>query len=533
MSRAILVVIILLASVLRLYKLGTVPPSLYWDEVSLGYNAYSILKSAADEHGRFLPLTNFAAFGDYKPPGYIYAAVPAIAIFGLTEFAVRFPSALFGILTVLLTYFLARKLFEKENIALLASFFLAISPWHLQFSRGAFEANLGLFFSTLGIFLFVKFAKDNPLFIIPSALSYLAAMYTFTGQRLFVPFILIILAIQFRDQIVKNFKLVAGTALVGAFLFWPLFIFATQTIEGRLRFDEVTIFKDLEPINTSTRYRQQDNFLPISQIIHNRRFLYLREYLIHYFDAASPSFLFTKGDFNPRLSIQEIGELYYVDLPLILAGLYFLFSKKHPLRFLIVGWLLVSPLGPATARETPHALRMIHILPTFQLIAAFGLVSLYQLVKFKKLLVATVAALLTAQFIFYLHMYYFHWPRNYAGEWQYGYKQLVSEIKNYYNGADHIIVSTHVGRPYIYFLFYNTIDPREYLKTAKIERDEFFFINITGFGKYTFSGSVGEIRPQGRTIYVTGKDIPAGATLLATIIRTDGQEVFNISELNN
>ncbi|MBI2599051.1 glycosyltransferase family 39 protein [Candidatus Curtissbacteria bacterium] len=116
MRKYLLLAIILLAAILRFYKLGSTPPSLYWDEASLGYNAYSILKTGRDEHGKFLPTTNFAAFGDYKPPGYIYTTVPSIAIFGLTEFAIRFPSALFGTLTVLLTYLLAKKLFgESQN----------------------------------------------------------------------------------------------------------------------------------------------------------------------------------------------------------------------------------------------------------------------------------------------------------------------------------------------------------------------------------------------------------------------------------
>src|SRR3989344_6658242 len=174
LSFYILIVIICIAAVLRFYKLASVPPSLYWDEASLGYNAYSILKTLHDEHGKFLPLTNFAAFGDYKPPGYIYATVPSIAIFGLNEFATRFPSAFFGVLTVILTYFLTKKLFSEgyqkyqkyeeyqelsskreksargtrdtrgtldtpQIIALLSALMLAISPWHIQFSRGAFE----------------------------------------------------------------------------------------------------------------------------------------------------------------------------------------------------------------------------------------------------------------------------------------------------------------------------------------------------------------------------------------------------------
>jgi 4-amino-4-deoxy-L-arabinose transferase-like glycosyltransferase len=73
-----------------------------------------------------------------------------VKIFGLNEFATRFPSAFFGVLTVLMTYFLVKKIFDnsgnKESYALLTSFFLAISPWHIMLSRAAFEANVASFF---------------------------------------------------------------------------------------------------------------------------------------------------------------------------------------------------------------------------------------------------------------------------------------------------------------------------------------------------------------------------------------------------
>src|SRR3990167_5675964 len=119
MKRAFLIfLVVLLAFILRFYNLNSVPPSLYWDEASLGYNAYSILKTARDEHGKLLPITNFAAFGDYKPSGYIYASVPAIAVFGLNEFSVRLPSTFFGVLTVLITYLLTKRLWKNEKIAL-------------------------------------------------------------------------------------------------------------------------------------------------------------------------------------------------------------------------------------------------------------------------------------------------------------------------------------------------------------------------------------------------------------------------------
>src|SRR3989344_292895 len=143
--------ILFIAAILRFWNLGVNPPGLFVDEVSNGYNAYSIIKTGRDEYGNFMPLT-FKAFGDYNLALSVYILVPSIAVFGLNEFAVRFPSALLGTLTVLLTYFLTKQLFKsgssfiahhssQKNVALVAAFFLAISPWHLQFSRYDHEAN--------------------------------------------------------------------------------------------------------------------------------------------------------------------------------------------------------------------------------------------------------------------------------------------------------------------------------------------------------------------------------------------------------
>ncbi|KKQ18404.1 MAG: hypothetical protein US31_C0005G0054 [Berkelbacteria bacterium GW2011_GWA1_36_9] len=531
MKKLVLIAIILLAAILRFYKLAEVPPSLYWDEASLGYNAYSILKTGHDEHGVFLPITNFAAFGDYKPPGYVYMTTPSIALLGLTELAVRFPSALFGMLTVFLTYLIAKKLFENDKVALFASFFLAISPWHLQMSRAAFEANLGLFFSTLAVFFFIKFSK-NPYWLLLSALSFLAAMYTFTGQRLFVPLIALVLAIQLRRQIFSNLKIVLATTVICAILFWPLFRFVTATIEGKLRFNEVTIFKDLKPINDSVAYRQSDNFALYSSIIHNRRLFYLHDYLTHYFDAFNPTFLFISGDVNPRLSIQEIGQLYYFDIFLLPLGVYLLFAKKHKYRFLILGWLLISPLGPATARETPHALRMAHILPTFQLIGAFAIYRLYRSVKLRKMLAVLTVGIVTLSFFYYLHMYYIHYATHYSDQWQYGYKQAVKYVKDNYNNVDNVVVTKSLGRPYIYFLFYNQYDPTKFWRNSTVTKDEFFFIDVTRYDKFYFSDEPPDkLNLKGKTLFVTRPNTLPEDIQKTAIIKDPGQnEIFEISK---
>ncbi len=531
MKKYFLISILLLAALLRFYKLGSNPPSLYWDEASLGYNAYSILKTGHDEHGKFMPKTNFAAFGDYKPPLYIYTAVPSIAIFGPNEFGIRFPSAFFGVLTVMLAYLIAKELFDDENTALISSLFLAISPWHIQLSRAAFEGNLALFFSSLGILFFIKFAKSKPYYIFASAASFLAAIYTFTGQRLFVPFILVVLALQFKKQVILHFKYVLLAGLIAFVFFWPLFKFATQTLEGRLRFNEVSIFKDLEPIERARRYQEEDHFSKISALVNNRRVYYTEEYMKHYFDAFNPTFLFIRGDTNPRFSNQETGELYLVDLFLIILGVYYLFAKKQKYRLLILGWLLVSPLGPAVARETPHALRMIHILPTFQLIAAYGLLTLYRSIKFKKALSILTIGALFVSLCYFLEVYYIHWPRNYSTQWQYGYKEAVEATKPLYDDADQIIVAKDYGRPYIYFLLYLKYDPNKYLQTAQVVRDQYYFLDVNSFDKYHFVDSLANVQETQQTIYVLPPSkTPPRTDILKEIYDLKGNKIFEISK---
>ena len=97
-----LIAIIILSFLLRFVLLDKVPPSLNWDEVSQGYNAYSILKTGRDEWGVSFPVTNFRAYGDYPTTFYMYAAIPFIYLFGPSEFSVRLPAVIFGSLLPLL-----------------------------------------------------------------------------------------------------------------------------------------------------------------------------------------------------------------------------------------------------------------------------------------------------------------------------------------------------------------------------------------------------------------------------------------------
>ncbi len=127
-KRNILIILILLLSlILRVWKLDSVPVSLFGDELDVGYHAYSILKTGRDYSGNFMPL-HFKSLAEWRTPLYLYSSVPTVAIFGISPWGVRLPAAIFGILGVFAIYLLTKQITNNKIIALLSALFLAISP---------------------------------------------------------------------------------------------------------------------------------------------------------------------------------------------------------------------------------------------------------------------------------------------------------------------------------------------------------------------------------------------------------------------
>ncbi|MEK7166528.1 MAG: glycosyltransferase family 39 protein, partial [Patescibacteria group bacterium] len=484
-KRIILIIIILLAAFLRLYKLGINPPSLDWDETSLGYNAYSILKTGKDEFGRQWPIS-IRSFEDYKPAFYAYATIPAVAIFGLNEFAIRLPSAIFGIATVILTYFLINNIFGKK-VGLLGTLLLAISPWHLQFSRVAFEANVGLFWVTAGIYFFMKARADGKWYLL-SALCFVCSFYSYHSPRLVVPVLLLGWTIIFRKEIWRWRIWVICSLLLGGLLLIP-FISEMWDL-GRARFSSVTVLTPESRLDESIKrieFDQSNNDL-IGTIIHNRRVVYSIAILKGYLDHFNLDFLFLTGDAPLRHHAQDMGMLYLWEAPFVFLGILTLIKRKF---IYLLWWLFVAPVASALTTGTPHAVRALTYLPLYQLFTAIGLIifwkNLYGYRRqnyIKPLIMLITCILVTTNIFYYLDMYYIHTPVESAKDWQYGYKQAIAIAKQYENQVDKIILTYMYDQPHVYVLFYNQIDPVWYQTQQKkgqevkrFERD---------FGKYEF-----------------------------------------------
>lgn len=502
-THILLICIIIIAAFFRFYQLGINPSSLSWDEVAFGYNAYTIGIDGKDEFGRFLPLNYLESFGDFKPPMYAYLDVIPVKLFGLTDMAVRIPSAFFGVLTVFITYFLIKRIFKKtkedenssKTIALLGSFCLAISPWHIMLSRAAFEANVATFFLVTGVWLFLGSVQDKKWYLPFAAGSFVAGIYTFNTARVVGPLLVLVLSALFIKKLWKEKKVVIVAAITGVVMLLPIIGFL-RTPQAALRFQEVNIFSDVSLVQQSNQEIAHDHNVWWSKVIHNRRWIYTMAYLQHYFDNLSPDFLFIHGDGNPKFSIQDVGQMYLWDIPFFIIGIFCLFRYRPGVWWVIPVWLVLGIIPAATARETPHALRTEATLPAFQIFIAFGIYSTWEWVKkinMKKIIQYTfIGAIVLALFgnvMYFWHTLLTHYQYTYSGTWLYGQEQMAHYIHSVEGKYEKVYISDSFGRPYIYMAMYTKVNPQVFRTTAIVHRDAFGFVNILGFGKYVFVSS--------------------------------------------
>ena len=429
-----LIAVLILAAVLRFYHLGFNPPSPYWEEAALGYDAYSILKTGKDFHGHSWPLIAFESFGDYKPSLYFYATVPSVAIFGLNTFAVRFPSAFFGTLTVLLVYWLVK----DRRVGLVVALLLAVSPWHLQLSRAGFEANLGLFFIVLGAWLLLKF-KNFAFCALPFALS----MYAYHANRILAPLLFLVLAATGR---IKKFW---RSSIVFLILILPI-LWQFNSPVVRQRFAETSAFATLEPIIKSNQLIAEDGGGTAARLIHHRFWQYSQIFLKNYFSHFNFNYLFLQGDTNPRHSIQTVGGLYLIQLPFLIYGFLLALKKRQPQDLVLLAWLLLAPIPAALTLATPHALRSLPLLIPLTILTAKGLI------RFKKIFLI----ILIIEVSRYLYLYHQIYPYQWSAQWQYGYQEMVQYVSANQVKYDQVYITRNLGRPSIYYWFYTQTDPR-------------------------------------------------------------------------
>jgi 4-amino-4-deoxy-L-arabinose transferase-like glycosyltransferase len=360
-TRVAFLLIIIVAAFLRLYKLDIFPPGLYPDEAINGNNALEALSTRnfkvfyPENNGREGLFINLQAF--------------SIALFGNTPWALRLVSAIFGILTVWGMYLFGKTLiatsrnadYQQKWVPLFASFFLATSFWHINFSRIGFRAISAPFFLVFGFYFLLKglnaIQQQSKTFYLPFLLAGILfgfGFYTYIAYR-FLPILLILFLWLFwrgiksekqRRQFLFYLTFFGVALFLSALPIGLYFVFRPEDFVGRAR--EVSVLKSSWNAIFANLVKTLAMFTFVGD--HNWRHNYSGWPLLSPL-VAIPfliGFVVTLG----RMIRERFKNVYY-SLPL----LWF---------FIMLGANFLSPEG------SPHALRALVVAPAVFMIAAIG-----------------------------------------------------------------------------------------------------------------------------------------------------------------
>jgi len=481
MKKWVLLIVLTLAFILRVVILDKYPVGFTPDEASFGYDAYSLLKTGKDQWGNSWPLV-LKSFGDYKAPLYAYLSMPSVAAFGLTKFAVRLPNALLGVGAVYIVYLLSQQLTKNKQLSIIASLLLAISPWHIMMSRGAFEANLITFFVPFGIYLFLK-EKYNW-----SAVIFGLSMFTYHSAKVIAPLIFVALFIFYKKKLIKP--------LIIFVLFLGL-TFYTFTLGAGARVKDVNIFSGSIEAGSELKTAATQGGEPYlsAKLFNNKFTVSFDRFINNYVSYYSPQFLLTKGPAETTYGMMPgTGVLNAIEFLGLIVGLGYIYFSKSPIaksnpllgyKELLLFWFLISAV-PASLATGPGAVAMV---PVVQIISAAGI---YYLMQYKKYVSYLLLAFGILSFGVFLERYMFLSPQKSANGMLEGNLAMVEEYIVLSKDSDEVIVPRTLSEPHIYVAFVQKTDPNFYQEQTKLWKFEELAVEWVDqipeykLGKFTF-----------------------------------------------
>ena len=473
-----LLLILGLGLLLRTILLDKYPTGFTPDEAAFGYNSYSLLKTGRDEWGTpwwQLPFTSLRSFGDYKLPLYAFLTIPSVAILGLTETATRLPNALVGTAAIFAVYLLAKKLFD-QRCGLWAAALMSISPWSIQLSRGAFEANLATLLLPLAVYFLLSARWAL------SAAALILSFYAYHSTRLLI-FPLLFLAPKSRK-------------------FWILLLVGILPgLLGMLigpaakRATDVSIFSPTGGWSAvaDLRFTARNSGLPdgIARLFHNKVTYSVPLFINNILQYISPQFLVTSGPAEGTYGmLPGTGAIYLIEL--VFLGIYLSRHTKSKLT-----WLILLGIIPAALAKGPGyaANRAAGMLPFLIIAIAAGLP------KAKKLLIP----LYLISFLFFVQKYYYHSPYILARPMLFGMKEAISRSLNLAPNYSQVRFSRGLSESHIYVAFYSKYDPTAYQQaTADWPQNVKFLDQFDGYylGTYRFGDLHYTDHLSGSTLFV-------------------------------
>ncbi len=522
--------IFFLALFLRMISLYSLPQSFHTDELAAGYIGKYIWLYGQDIYGNVFPLY-FDKFGDFRPIGIFWFSGFSSLLFGMNEFAVRLPSALFGALTVVPVYLLVKELFKKEKVALLSALFLALLPWHIVLSRATSEGVIGMFFLIFSVyFAFLYIRKHSLKFLVLSLAFGLFTYLFYHVYRLLLPFIFLPLPL-FVHETKHRIRLALFISI-----FFALTAILSLTNFGSGRFSQVAFYKNETLNNTIEKFtigEGQNNVL-VARTFHNKAVVYAREFIRQYLTYYSVDFLFEDMGLPDRYVVPNQGLLFYGFIPILL--LFFLYfrplSKTHKSAWYILYLLLLMPFPAAlTNEDSPNLHRsMLMILPLV-IMMGVGIHSFWvdSNKKIRNVFILGLSLFIALEFIFFWHQYSIHQMSYKPVYRNQGEKELILYTLENKNKYQTIYMPLEGDLPLYYLFFAQKMDKivkgtiQKKIKTKSIENIQ--FIDETCI---TDKISHGDLKVDPNSLILESGDCTEkpGMTGEVIVTRSDGTKAY-------
>ncbi|MDD3999261.1 MAG: hypothetical protein PHR98_04155, partial [Candidatus Shapirobacteria bacterium] len=385
-------------------------------------------------------------------------------------------------------YHLVLLLTNNYLLSNLTAIVLAVNPWHLQFSRGAWESSTALFFIILGIYYFYKFiATPKSIYRYLFLLPFIASLYIYHSARLISPLIVFVLFLLNFKLLISSSKKLIFPCLLAFILTIPVFISFLNS-GGTTRLGGVGLMADRGPLSRSEELlNHHNNVKLINRGMHNRRVLYALSWLEKYTSHFNLNFLFIDGDQVPRSKNPEMGQLYLIELPFLLLGIYILlkYQSSKALKYLVISLLFISPLASSLTFQAPSALRALPMVIPLSILIALGLNHVLSIKNFTIKLLIYLSFFLSV--FYYLDSYYNHAPSRYSFAWNRGFSEIIPFIELQKDNYDHIYLTDKYDQPYILYLFYSRYNPFEIQNQIELTPpDQFGFSTVEKIDNITF-----------------------------------------------
>jgi 4-amino-4-deoxy-L-arabinose transferase-like glycosyltransferase len=527
----------------RFFNLSNVPPQATVDEVSIGYNAYSILKTGADEYGTKLPIL-LRAYDDWRPALYVYLVIPFVALFDLSVFAVRFPSVILSVLSVVSTYFLLRELFRasklkfeirnsKFEIPAVATLLLAISPWHIYISRLGHEVNAAHAFFILGLLFFFRFLNRGKWNLYLSALFLALSFDSYQSTKIVVPLVLLVLVILFFKKLIADKKTLFISIIIGFVVSLPI-ILTSFDDNALIRFEGTNLLTTSQDYFAIEKARFDEDLAQgnlIGLFFDNSKAAAGRLIAHAYLSHLNPVWLFI-NEGGEQFKAPTMGLLYLFELPLMFLG--FLFVRNSGLSgkiiIFLIAWGLIAIIPGGITSGYAHPMRVFNILPLPQIFAAIGfLVFINSLRKYRSAILVGSAFTVFIFAVWFFHSYYTLVPRELSRHFQYGVLEALDQAAKIENRYDRVVVSNRdrLFQSYMFYLYLHKVDPASY--QAKGGTISGGFAEEHKIGKYEFGSIEGKTYPN--TLYILNPDeLRPGMTKLKEIPYPDGKISLILAE---